>query len=135
MSGDVTAPSWVQSATPAEVVRQRQLGWTDFHPEDFCHVCGHRNPVWWTSLEVWSEVFEGHNGIVCPSCFTTLHEASTGDRCCWELSVSHRSGETVERAAADRLRSLAAIYEQPLNRDKTFTFTGRELAAMLKEEG
>ena len=33
-----------------------------------------------------------------------------------------------------RLRSLAAIYEQPLNRDKTFTFTGRELAAMLKEE-
>ena len=37
--------------------------------------------------------------------------------------------------AAARLRSLAAIYEQPLNRDSTFTFTGRELAAMLKEEG
>ena len=36
---------------------------------------------------------------------------------------------------AARLRSLAAIYEQPLNRDTTFTFTGRELAAMLKEEG
>lgn len=40
----------------------------------------------------------------------------------------------VFRAAA-RLRSLAAIYKQPSNRDKTFTFTGRELAAMLKEEG
>ena len=37
--------------------------------------------------------------------------------------------------AASRLRSLAAIYEQPLNRDKTFTFAGREMAAMLKEEG
>lgn len=37
--------------------------------------------------------------------------------------------------AAARLRRLAAIYEQPSNRDKTFTFTGRELAAMLKEEG
>ena len=36
--------------------------------------------------------------------------------------------------AAARLRSLAAIYEQPLTRDSTFTFTGRELAAMLKEE-
>ena len=35
--------------------------------------------------------------------------------------------------AAARLRSLAAIYEQPLNRDTTFTFTGRKLAAMLKE--
>ena len=38
-------------------------------------------------------------------------------------------------AVAARLRRLAAIYEQPLNRDTTFTFTGRELAAMLKEEG
>ena len=37
--------------------------------------------------------------------------------------------------AAARLRSLAAIYEQPLNRDTTFTFKGSELAAMLKEEG
>ncbi len=34
-----------------------------------------------------------------------------------------------------RLRSLAARFEQPLNRDTTFTFTGRELAAMMKEEG
>ena len=42
---------------------------------------------------------------------------------------------TADTAAAARLRSLAAIYEQPLNRDQSFTFTGRELAAMLKEEG
>ena len=40
-----------------------------------------------------------------------------------------------DATAAARLRSLAAIYEQPLNRDQSFTFTGRELAAMLKEEG
>ena len=37
--------------------------------------------------------------------------------------------------AAARLRSLAAIYEQPLNRDTTFTFTGRALAEMLRGEG
>jgi len=43
--------------------------------------------------------------------------------------------DAVDPPAAARLRYLAAIYEQPLNRDTTFTFTGRELAAMLKEEG
>lgn len=55
-----------------------------------------------------------------------------------------RQGQRIANAKAERdealaelarLRSLAAIYEQPSNRDKTFTFTGRELAAMLKEEG
>ena len=50
------------------------------------------------------------------------------------IATAHAALVADVRAAA-RLRSLAAIYEQPLNRDKTFTFKGSELAAMLKEEG
>ena len=41
----------------------------------------------------------------------------------------------VDAAAAARLRSLAAIYEQPLNRDQEHTFTGHALAEMLRGEG
>ena len=55
-----------------------------------------------------------------------------------------RQGQRVAQAKAERdeaqeelarLRSLAALFDQPLNRDQEHTFTGRELAAMLKEEG
>ena len=52
-----------------------------------------------------------------------------------DLATCSGLGTVVDLSAAARLRSLAAIYEQPLNRDQSFTFTGRELAAMLKEEG
>ena len=37
--------------------------------------------------------------------------------------------------AAARLRSLAALFEQPLNRDQEHTFTGHALAEMLRGEG
>ena len=50
------------------------------------------------------------------------------------LAAHHHRPLLAAIQQAGRLRSLAAIYEQPLNRDTTFTFTGRELAAMLKEE-
>ena len=59
--------------------------------------------------------------------------AMLGDAC--RRLLAAMDATEADTAAAARLRSLAAIYEQPLNRDKTFTFTGRELAAMLKEEG
>ena len=34
-----------------------------------------------------------------------------------------------------RLRSLAALFDQPLNRDQERTFTGHALAEMLRGEG
>ena len=37
--------------------------------------------------------------------------------------------------AAARLRSLAALFDQPLNRDQEHTFTGHALAEMLRGEG
>lgn len=69
------APAWVHAVTPAAIVAQREAGWPDFHPEDFCHRCGRRNPVWWCALDVWSVVFPDHAGIVCPSCFAESYAA------------------------------------------------------------
>ena len=91
MGDGVNAPVWVAAVLPEEIVRQRQLGWPDFHPEDFCHRCGRRNPIWWTEQAVWlAATLEranqtGHEGIFCPSCFTDLHEQETGDRRSWHL--------------------------------------------------
>lgn len=50
-------------------------------------------------------------------------------RCGIPRSLAERYGDIEDSAA--RLRSLAAIYEQPLNRDKTFT--GSEVASMLRD--
>jgi hypothetical protein len=80
------APAWVHSVLPSEIVRQRQIGWRDFHPEDFCHICGRRNPVWFAPAVDWDAVVDGHGGIFCPSCFTGLYAAATGnDRAVWEF--------------------------------------------------
>lgn len=134
MSGDdaIAAP-WVQSVTPAEIVRQRQLGWPDFHPEDFCHVCGHRNAAPWSAPAAeWSAVVDGHGGIFCPSCFTTLYAAATDDdRVCWELRVTWKDGAEVPHPDAARLRSLAARMDSQPDRGRSFT--GAEVAAMLRD--
>ena len=108
MTGDGYAPKWVQSVTPAEIVRQRQIGWVDFHPEDFCHVCGHRNPCWSTGGD-WDVVFPGHNGIVCPTCFATLYADAIGsDRVVWEFRTIFVNGERCVASPADQ-QSLAEI--------------------------
>jgi hypothetical protein len=33
------------SKDPAEIAAQRNLGWPDFHPEDYCHRCGFPEPT------------------------------------------------------------------------------------------
>lgn len=57
-----------------EIAEQREKGWVDFHPEDFCHRCGGRNVYSWNAPnDIWNMVV-GMNweGIVCPQCFTEL---------------------------------------------------------------
>lgn len=61
------APDWVESVRPDEIPRQRARGWPDFHPEDFCHRCGHRNPVWCIDDRWPFDTLE--DTILCPSCF------------------------------------------------------------------
>lgn len=76
--------------TLAEIDRQRSLGWPDFHPEDFCHQCGGRNPIWWVDSDRFNAAYghpseHPHNGIVCPSCFVADHESATGMQATWRL--------------------------------------------------
>jgi hypothetical protein len=87
-----SAPSWVHSVLPGEIHRQRSLGWPDFHPEDFCHRCGHRNIVWYANPDDWAlataELPRGVLEILCPSCFVTLREAAqpTGRGFGWHVT-------------------------------------------------
>lgn len=88
------APPWVHAVLPSEIVRQRQLGWPDFHPEDFCHICGRRNSATWTAPAVdWNAVIDGHGGIFCPSCWAALYEDATGQpRTHWWV-IAQQHGE------------------------------------------
>lgn len=53
---------------PALIVAERERGWVNFHPEDYCHRCGRRNVVWFAPE--WPVVMaEQPWTILCPSCF------------------------------------------------------------------
>lgn len=81
------------SVTIEEIDRQRSLGWPDFHPEDYCHRCGGKNPTsWFVDSDRWNIAFgppdqHPYNGIVCPGCFVLLHEKATGMWTTWKLQV------------------------------------------------
>lgn len=70
------------SVSLAHLAEQRERGWPDFHPEDFCHRCGGRNLSWWTEPESWNAIMRQDgpdapwqwNEIICPQCFAELWE-------------------------------------------------------------
>lgn len=76
--------------SPAEIDQQRDQGWPDFHPEDYCHRCGAPNPSWSVDALRFNAAMgpsesHGWEGIVCIGCFVQLHEAATGLTCTWRL--------------------------------------------------
>lgn len=99
--------TYAASVLPEEILHQRANGWPDFHPEDFCHRCGRRNPVWWVDANQWETATEdrprGELDILCPSCFVELHEAATGQRFLWELRITPTAD--AETAAGSRERA------------------------------
>ena len=80
--------------TPEEIVRQRSLGWPDFHPEDYCHRCGRPNCLW--HAPEWPAIVGSHAGILCPVCFADLVP-----RCTWKWT-------RITPPDADRVAMLAA---------------------------
>lgn len=71
--------------TPAEIREQRDAGWPDIHPEDFCHRCGQRNPQWyvdtraaWLAGTTAYATATGREGILCPTCFVELWSDAHG---------------------------------------------------------
>jgi hypothetical protein len=86
--------------TPSEIVRQRALGWSDFHPEDHCHRCGGRNPSWHVDSDRFNTAFPSDpHVIVCPGCFVAAHEKATGLSASWTLvpATPFRPVEEVDR--------------------------------------
>jgi len=87
---DPEAQPYVHAVLPEEILRQRALKWPDFHPERFCHRCGHRNANWWTDGDLFKAATQdrerGELEILCPSCFCELHEQQTGERATWRLT-------------------------------------------------
>ena len=77
--------------TIEEIDEQRRKGWTDFHPEDYCHRCGNRNiPSWHVDSDRFNTALgpyltQPYNGIICPTCFVLLHEEVTGLTTTWYL--------------------------------------------------
>lgn len=69
--------------------RERAAGWPNMHPEDFCHLCGGRNVVWWVDSDRWNLAVEaldrGVLEILCPTCFVILWQESTGLTATWRL--------------------------------------------------
>lgn len=74
---------------PATIPAQREAGWPDFHPEDYCHHCGRPNIVWWADSDRWNLAVAGLErgvaAILCPPCFVTRWEQATGLRAVWHL--------------------------------------------------
>lgn len=72
--------------TLSEIEQQRQKGWPDFHPEDYCHDCGARNLTsWYVDSDRFNLAMGSDRGIVCPQCFVTGWEQQTGLRAVWRL--------------------------------------------------
>lgn len=72
----VVDPLWIE--------KQREQGWPDMYPEEFCHKCGIRNFTWVASREDWLIATSawaketGREGICCPACFLDMYEEATG---------------------------------------------------------
>lgn len=78
---------------PELILEQREQGWPDMHPEDFCHRCGDRNMHWSADPEDWEVATKswaeatGMEGICCPRCFAEMHLLATGKRIIWTLAA------------------------------------------------
>lgn len=108
------APTYAMSVLPSEILSQRERGWPDFHPEAFCHTCGHRNaPSWWVDSDLWNLVTEGlARGvleILCPSCFANRYHAITGLLVSWRMALDATGAAEAEVV---RLRAVAEAADE-----------------------
>lgn len=73
-----------QRVLPGVIEKQREEGWPDMHPEDYCHICGNENPSWYCNRQDWLIATKhwaeetGREGICCPTCFLKMYEEATG---------------------------------------------------------
>ncbi|GAA1404009.1 hypothetical protein [Oerskovia paurometabola] len=115
------APETKHRVDPEWIKAQRDQGWPDMHPEDYCHRCGARNDInWCASAEDWQTATAawaaetGREGICCVPCFIQMHREATGRdvtwvptpwRGSWDLHAAHPAPAPVSatRREAERL--------------------------------
>lgn len=95
--------------TPDQIAEQHAKGWPDFHPEDYCHQCGDRNPRWWAPE--WPALMGTHAGILCPRCFALNDPESLWVVTRWERQ---EPGRSVDLAAF--LRSVSDLGDDEADR-------------------
>lgn len=103
-----------------ELDAQHEAGWTDFHPEDFCHRCGNRNVSWAIEGDVWASVMnrgesDPWHGIVCIPCFTELHALVHGESA-WHM-VYDENGTTRLSIASTAARDAQVLRDAALSGD------------------
>jgi len=85
-------PGRYHSVDAADFAAQRDSGWPDFHPEDFCHRCGCQNVSWYIDSDEWNPVMrpfgattERWQEIICIPCFIELAQRHYGG-CAWRVA-------------------------------------------------
>lgn len=73
--------------TPGEIAAQKAHGWPEWHPEDYCHRCGQRNPPWVIDAHLWT-VGAGLYDILCITCWVDAYQAATGETVCLRVAIS-----------------------------------------------
>lgn len=93
-------PGRYLSVSELDLANQRDKGWTDFHPEDFCHRCGYPNVSWYIDSSVWNPIMRGPvnwgdwQEIVCIPCFIEVAEAIFG-ACNWRIERDESRSENL----------------------------------------
>ena len=90
------------SVSAEDITTQRAAGWPDFHPEDFCHRCGHKNVSWYIDGSTWADVMRSGDPlswgrwqeIICIPCFIELAEERAGG-CAWRITRDEHGSESL----------------------------------------
>lgn len=98
------APHLVASDAPLRINQelldaQRAKGWTDWHPEDYCHRCYEGNVSWYVDTPPWTDVMRGGDAdgwgkwqeIICIPCFTALADEHYGAKQAWTITRDRSS--------------------------------------------
>jgi len=56
------------------------------HPEDYCHICGGKNIVWFADNNLWNKVVDNKGLICCPICFIEMAKKKGIDPTAWRIS-------------------------------------------------
>ncbi|MGK9222266.1 MULTISPECIES: hypothetical protein [unclassified Microbacterium] len=104
-----------RSVTPEWIAEQRERGWPDMHPEDYCHRCGARNIDWAAPADIWKTATAawaaetGREGICCPACFAELYTEATGEAPTWVLQPWRGSWDQHEAPEHDDALAREAL--------------------------